>query len=66
VDARRGQLVCSSSTSWRSGWLYRRAHADILSDAVLQLSPTPWGIAIHDGVVYVADMGNNRVRMVIP
>ena len=24
------------------------------------------GIAIHDGVLYIADMGNNRVRMVVP
>jgi sugar lactone lactonase YvrE len=26
----------------------------------------PWGIAFHDGVLYVVDMGNRRVRMVIP
>jgi sugar lactone lactonase YvrE len=26
----------------------------------------PWGIAIHDGVLFIADMGNNRVRMVVP
>jgi hypothetical protein len=26
----------------------------------------PWGIAIHGGVLFIADMGNNRVRMVVP
>jgi hypothetical protein len=26
----------------------------------------PWGIAIHDGVLFIADMGNHRVRMVVP
>jgi hypothetical protein len=26
----------------------------------------PWGIAIHDSVLFIADMGNNRVRMVVP
>jgi sugar lactone lactonase YvrE len=26
----------------------------------------PWGIAIHNGVLFIADMGNGRVRMVVP
>ena len=26
----------------------------------------PWGIAVHDGVLFIADMGNGRVRMVVP
>jgi DNA-binding beta-propeller fold protein YncE len=25
----------------------------------------PWGIAIHDGVLYVVDMGNRRIRMIV-
>ena len=26
----------------------------------------PWGIALHDGVLYIVDMGNQRIRMVVP
>ena len=26
----------------------------------------PWGIALHDGVLYIVDMGNRRIRMVVP
>jgi hypothetical protein len=26
----------------------------------------PWGIAVHDGVLDIADMGDDRVRMVVP
>jgi hypothetical protein len=26
----------------------------------------PWGIALHDGYLYIVDMGNQRIRMVVP
>jgi len=26
----------------------------------------PWGIAIHDGVLFIAYMSNDRIRMVVP
>lgn len=26
----------------------------------------PWGLAIHDGVLFIADIGNHRIRMVVP
>lgn len=32
------------------------------SDAMLD---QPWGIAVHDDVLYIVDMGNQRIRMVV-
>ena len=26
----------------------------------------PYGVAVHDGIVYIADAGNSRIRMVVP
>ena len=26
----------------------------------------PYGVAVHDGILYIADVGNSRIRMVVP